>query len=872
MSNIRFATAILLASATSAFGQIYIGSTFAGSVVPENLPATSISLGNVADLTSDSSGNIFLAVLSSAAVFRVDAKTGILTRVAGNGTAGFSGDGGPAVAAQLSGPPSAMAVDLAGNLYIADNLRVRQVTNGVIGTVAGTGVDGSSGDGGPALSAQLSDLHGLATDAAGSLYLLVGSDVRKIANGIITSVPGAAGTYWEGLTVDPAGNLYLVGDQVVKLADGTVTVLAGNGISGFFGDNGPATSAGLGEDPGVCGVQGIAADSAGNVYIADGCNDRIRKVSNGIITTVAGGGASPAANNSPATAIQLDQPNLIAVDSAGNLYIAQEFDQGAPVLKVVNGLATEIAGNGARSFSGDGGPAGSAQFDNPSGVAVDATGRVYIADAANNRVRMISNGIVTTIAGTGSPALGGDDGPAVNAQLSLPGALALNPAGDLFIADVNNARVRKVSQGVITTVNGTIGYDPCSVAADSAGNVYVFDCRTHQILRVSNGTAATIAGNGAALSSGENVPATSAGIAWVNEMAVDSSGNLYLSDSGRIRKVSNGVITTITGGTGVTLDAVGNLYVADGNLNLIRTLSGGVAAFPTNPPTQLQQLGGHGYLGLLGYAIAADSVGNIYGSDGTRIVVLKSDGSISPPTSSAVDFINNAASNSFAGIAPGEIVTLSGTGLGPSKLVSAQPGDNGFYATQLAGTIVQFNGVAAPLIYTSATQVSAVAPYGVSGADTQVTVTYNGQTSVPATVEVLPLATGVFTLDGSGVGQAAVINQDGTLNNASHPAPIGSVVSFFITGGGQTSPGGVDGQVATLPLPRQVIPLTVQIGESLVSDPYYLQYVGAAPGEIAGLTQINFLIPRGVTTGSAVSFGLNSSQQGVTIAVSASGN
>jgi trimeric autotransporter adhesin len=254
------------------------------------------------------------------------------------------------------------------------------------------------------------------------------------------------------------------------------------------------------------------------------------------------------------------------------------------------------------------------------------------------------------------------------------------------------------------------------------------------------------------------------------------------------------------------------------------------------------------------------------------MVVLKSDGSISAPTSSSVDFINSAASNSFAGIAPGEIVTLSGTGLGPSKLVSAQPGDNGFYATQLAGTTVQFNGVAAPLIYTSATQVSAVAPYGVSGADTQVTVTYNGQTSVPATVEVLPLATGVFTLDGSGVGQAAVINQDGSLNNASHPAPIGSVISFYVTGGGQTSPGGVDGQVATLPLPRQVIPLTVAIGGSLVNDPYYLQYAGTAPGEIAGLTQINFLIPRGIPTGSAVPFGLNTSQQGVTIAVSASGN
>jgi uncharacterized protein (TIGR03437 family) len=165
----------------------------------------------------------------------------------------------------------------------------------------------------------------------------------------------------------------------------------------------------------------------------------------------------------------------------------------------------------------------------------------------------------------------------------------------------------------------------------------------------------------------------------------------------------------------------------------------------------------------------------------------------------------------------------------------------------------------------------------VSGADTQVTVTYNGQTSVPATVEVFPSAPGLFTLDGSGVGQAAVVNQDGTLNSPSHPAPIGSVISFYATGGGQTSPGGVDGEVATLPLPRQVIPLAVAIGGSLVGDPYYVQYVGAAPGEVAGVMQINFQIPRGIPTGSAVPFGIvvgndSPSQRGVTNAVSASGN
>jgi hypothetical protein len=152
MSSLCFATAILLAAAISAFGRTYIGSTFADSVVPENLAATSISLDNVAGLTSDPSGNIFLAVLSSAAGFPIDAKTVIVTRAAGNGTPGFSGDGGPAVSAQLSGPPSAMTVDLAGNLDITDAGRIRKVTNGVITIVAGTGVEGSSGDAVPPLA------------------------------------------------------------------------------------------------------------------------------------------------------------------------------------------------------------------------------------------------------------------------------------------------------------------------------------------------------------------------------------------------------------------------------------------------------------------------------------------------------------------------------------------------------------------------------------------------------------------------------------------------------------------------------------------------------------------------------------------------
>ena len=248
--------------------------------------------------------------------------------------------------------------------------------------------------------------------------------------------------------------------------------------------------------------------------------------------------------------------------------------------------------------------------------------------------------------------------------------------------------------------------------------------------------------------------------------------------------------------------------------------------------------------------IAVDSSGNIYSSDGIHILVLKPTGATAPPTSVSIDFINNAASNQFLGIAPGEIVTLKGSGFGPAQLVSARAGSDGFYPTQLCGTSVQFNGVAAPLLYTSATQVAAVAPYGVTGPAVQVTgpavqvtVTYQGQTSVPATIQVFAAAPGLFTADGTGAGQAAAINQDGTINSASNPAPLGSVISLYATGGGQTSPAGVDGQLSAAPLAGQSLPVQVSIGQQIILSTAQLQYAGPAPGEIAGLMQINVPIP-----------------------------
>ena len=296
----RLLPLILVTLSCTASAQTYTISTIAGGALPVNIAGTSASLDSDVPLvtTADKAGNVFFVDQST--VLRLDAATGLLTAVAGNGTTGFSGDGGPATSAQLSileESPIGLAVDSAGNLYISDlgNHRIRKVSNGVITTVAGAGTGGLNGDNVPAIYAHVNAPGGLAVDPAGNLYFCDGQRVREVSNGIITTV-------------------------------------AGNGTVGFSGDNGPATSAQF------WGASYVAVDSSGNLYITDVNNMRIRKVSNGVITTVAGNGTFGfSGDNGPATSAELAGPAGIAVDSAGNLYIA------ALLSKTGRNLATRVA-------------------------------------------------------------------------------------------------------------------------------------------------------------------------------------------------------------------------------------------------------------------------------------------------------------------------------------------------------------------------------------------------------------------------------------------------------------------------------------------------------------------------------------------------
>jgi sugar lactone lactonase YvrE len=384
------------------------------------------------------------------------------------------------------------------------------------------------------------------------------------------------------VSVDTLGNLFIADgyNRRIRKVDinGIITTVAGDGQSGYAGDGGLATNAEFGI------ATSVAVDSSGGLYVADEGNNRIRKVStNGFVTTVAGGWIG---DDGPPTAASLNSSGA-AVDSSGNLFIADEYNNR--VRKVdVNGVITTVAGNGVFGYSGDGGAATNASLNGPLGVAVDASGNLFIADTQNSLIRKVAtSGIITTVACTAyNVGYSGDGGEATNAFLFYPSGVAVDPSGNFFIADHFNNRVRKVdTNGIITTVagNGTAGFSgdggaatnatlrsPQAVAADASGNLFVSDSGNVRIRRVStNGIITTFAGNGTSGYSGDGGVATKASLFYPNGVAVDASGNLFIADTDnvRIRKVdASGIINTVAGNGGST-------YSGDGGLATSASLS-----------------------------------------------------------------------------------------------------------------------------------------------------------------------------------------------------------------------------------------------------------------------------------------------------------
>jgi uncharacterized protein (TIGR03437 family) len=526
-------------------------------------PATDATVNVPTGAIADSVGNIYFSDRGNQRVRKVTAGAGVITTIAGSGAAGFNGDGLAALASSLSFP-TGLAIDQAGNLYIGDrdNGRVRKLTSAVMNDSTPPAVTITTSIGtGPVNTGSL-NLNGTATDNVGvfqvrwsndrggsgvalgttswsvqNITLLAGANKITVtawdanansgqasvtvifnASQIVTTlagvgVPGDSGDGGPaaaarlspfGLAVDASGALLVSDDEAHRVRritpGGTINAFAGNGALGSSGDGAAAVNAAMNFP------QDMVVDAAGNAYISDSNNHRVRRVApNGVITTYAGTGVPDfGGDGGPATQAKLFYPAGLALDSAGNLYIADSFNARVRKVTASTGVITTVAGTGLLGFSGDNGQATQATFKQPVGVAVDKNGVLYILDVIDSRIRRVgTDGVITTIAGTGQPGYNGDDRPALSAQINGGGFMTTDADGNLYFADFLNHRIRKItiSNGMITAIagNGTPGafgdggepsraqiFLPIDVAIDGAGNIYIADWGNYLVRKIQS--------------------------------------------------------------------------------------------------------------------------------------------------------------------------------------------------------------------------------------------------------------------------------------------------------------------------------------------------------------------------------------------------
>ena len=783
-----------------------------GGSVGDGGPAAAAYLRLPWGVAVDGSGNLYIVDRGNQRIRKVDSAGGIST-VAGDGIYGSGGDGGPAVAARWTGLRG-VAVDGSGNLYIADTYtnRIRKVDadTGVISTIAGDGTDGFNGDGGPAVAAQLNFPWSVAPDGAGNLYIADASNhrIRK---------------------VDAAG---------------VISTIAGDGTRGFGGDGGPAAAARL------TSPRNVAPDGAGNLYIADTWNRRIRKVdAAGVISTVAGGGS--VGDGGAAAAAQLNIPRDVAPDGSGNLYIADSRNHRIRKVDAA-GVISTVAGDGTEGFGGDSGPAAAAQLRFPRDVAPDGSGNLYIADASNHRIRKVdAAGVISTVAGDRRPGFGGDGGAAVAARLNLPTGVALDGSGNIYIADQHNHRIRKVdAEGVISTVagDGRQGYSgdggaavaaqlntPSAVALDGSGNLYIADSFNQRIRKVdAAGVITTVAGSGTAGSRGDGGAAVAAQLNAPFAVALDGSGNLYIADTfnNRIRKVDTaGVITTVAGsGTagfsgdggaavaaqlnapaGMALDGAGNLYIADWGNHRIRRLT------PASTPRI--------------------SAGGVVLATQTPLV---------------------------SRISPNAIISVFGHEFAGTQTLNPVIDAAGGIAVNLAATCLEIGGKRAPLFVVTPGQINAQVPHDLAPGEAALAAicgcgTANEQRSAAASATVAAVSPAFFNLVNNADGRnplvalhgggPALIGAPGLLPGAEFtPAAPGEVVTLYGTGFGPTEPaiaaGRIPGAAANL---TNVVAFAVG---GIAVPAQDVLYTGASPC-CAGLYQFTVRLPADVPDGDA---------------------
>jgi hypothetical protein len=601
-------------------------------------PAADAELDSPRGIAIDAAGDLFIADGLNNVIREVTEANGEITTVAGNGKAGYSGDGGPAIAAELD-TPNDVAVDPAGDLFIADGAEdaVREVikSGGDIITFAGNGTAGYTGDGGPATDAELNDDDGVGIDSMGDVFIAdAGNDVvREVlkATGDIVTVAGngtagltgnggpAAAAELDGpgrVTVDSACDVFVADSKnnmvreftaavtvnvsastelptLTALVASTTTVLSGQPITlaasvSDLSSGGTVPTGGLvtfSDQSGVLQseklVDGLASFTtsslaAGNyTFLASYAGTtNFAPSATGMIVTAAGNGtAGNTGDDGPAAAAELNSPSGLAVDSAGDVFIADYADNVVREVVKTSGEIITVAGNGIAGYRGDHGPATSAELDGPRGLAVDSAGDLFIADSNNNVVRKVvkGTGVIITYAGDGTAGFSGDGGPATSAELNSPRGLDLDPAGNLFIADMANNVIREVilATGTIITVagDGTAGYagdygpatsaelnQPTGVVVDSSGDLFIADDDNSVIREVVKATneIITYAGDGIAGHAGDNGPATAAELNGPVGVALDSMGDLFIADS------ANDVVREVVKATGDIMTVAGN--------------------------------------------------------------------------------------------------------------------------------------------------------------------------------------------------------------------------------------------------------------------------------------------------------------------------
>lgn len=669
-------------------------------------------------------------------------------------------------------------MDPAGNLYIGDDgSHLRKVSpDGIISTLAGNGQNWYSGDGGLATKAQLSG-GDIALDNIGNLYIADRDNyrIRKVSGaGIITTIAGV----------------------------GCASCIADGG--GYSGDGGLATNAQINFP------QGVAADSAGNVYIGDSGNNRVRKVSpEGIITTIAGtGNAGYAGDGGPATSAQLNSPQSLALDGGGNIYFSDNRNNVVRRISPLGAIST-VAGNGTQGFSGDGGLATQAQLSSPQGIALDGGGNLYIADEANDRVRVVStSGMIATVAGNGTQAYSGDGGLAVNAALNFPYAVAVNAAGNLFIADYSNFRVREVSaSGIITTIAG-----------DSSGDY-----------------------------SGDGGLSTAAGVEGPFGLAMNASGNVYVAHFYAVRllqTLSTLAITTpptlpqgsVGSSYSQTLAATGGLgpyawSLVSGNLPAGLTLStaGLITGTPTAPGGSL-------------FTVQVTDTTSTSATQAFSLIIVPAGNGGSPSINpggvvSAADYVAPVAPGSIAS-AFGNFLLSSGVGATQSPL-----------PTDISGLSLQFGGGRlAPLFFVSGGQVNFQVPWELSGqSQSTLTATLNNVSGAAQTMALAPFAPAIFSMNAQGSGQGAILDTSYRLVDSSNPTTANAFVLIYCTGlGAVTNQPATGSPGPSNPLAWSSTP-TVTIG----GVPAAVSFSGLAPGYV-GLYQVNTQVPAGLAPNSAV--------------------